>query len=386
MREKNELKFATRAVHAGQPSEKMTGAVMTPIFQTSTYAQASPGEHRGYDYSRAGNPTRTAYEECLASLEGGKYGLAFSSGMAATDAIVHTLKSGDHIVSCDHIYGGTYRLFEKVYKQLGIETTFVDCVDPEKVERAIQKKTKLLWLESPTNPLLKILDLSTLCKIAKTKGILSVVDNTFLSPYFQNPLNLGADVVVHSVTKFINGHSDVIGGAIVTDNEPLYSQLKLIQMSVGAVPAPWDCFLVMRGIKTLPVRMRQHEANAKSCAQFLEGHPKVEKVIYPGLESHPQREIAKKQMTGFGGMVSFFVKGGFEGARKFLENLKIFTLAESLGGVESLANHPAKMTHASMPPEMREKLGIRDNLIRLSVGIEDVKDLQDDLTQALAKT
>lgn len=385
MKEKKELGFATRAIHAGQPSEKTTGAVMTPIFQTSTYAQNSPGEHQGYDYSRAGNPTRTAYEECLASLEGGKYGLAFSSGMAATDAIVHTLKSGDHIVSCDHIYGGTYRLFEKVYKQLGIETTFVDCVDLEKTERAIQKNTKLLWLESPTNPLLKILDLSALCKMAKAKRILSVVDNTFLSPYFQTPLKLGADVAMHSVTKFINGHSDVIGGAIITDCEQLYSQLKFIQMSVGGVPAPWDCFLVMRGIKTLAVRMRQHEANAKSLAEFLEDHPKVEKVIYPGLKSHPQHEVAKKQMTGFGGMVSFFVKGGFEGARKFLENVKIFTLAESLGGVESLANHPAKMTHASMPKAMREKLGIHDNLIRLSVGLEDVKDLQNDLEQALEK-
>lgn len=377
------LGFATRAIHAGQEPEKTTGAVMTPIFQTSTYAQKSPGVFQGYDYSRADNPTRKAYEDCVASLENGKHGLAFASGMAAIDAILHTLKTGDHIVSGDDVYGGTYRLFEKIYKQFGIETTYVNMTNLEKTGEAIRQNTKLMWIESPTNPLLKICDIRALTTVAKKKNVVSVVDNTFASPYFQNPLELGADIVVHSVTKYMNGHSDVIGGVIITNHVKVFEDLKFIQKSVGGVPGPWDSFLVMRGLKTLAVRMQCHEANAKKIAAFLETHPKVERVIYPGLASHPQHAIAKKQMSGFGGMITFFVKGGLKEAKTFLENVRIFTLAESLGGVESLIEHPAIMTHSSIPAEVRKKIGITDNLIRISVGIEDEKDLLQDLSQAL---
>ncbi len=378
-----ETGFATRAIHAGQPPEAKSGAVMTPIYQTSTYAQVSPGEHTGYEYSRTDNPTRTAYQQCLAALEGGKYGLAFSSGLATTDCILHTLKAGDHVVCCDDVYGGTYRLFERVYRQFGLEFTFVDLTDLAKTEAAFRPATKLLWIETPTNPTLKIVDIAKLSELARRKGALSVVDNTFMSAYFQRPLALGADVALHSVTKYMNGHSDVVGGALVTSDDALYEKLKFIQNAVGAVPAPMDCFLVMRGLKTLHVRMDRHAQNAMKVAEYLEKHPKIERVIYPGLPSHPQHALAKKQMSGFGGMITFFIKGGLPEARRFLERVKLFTLAESLGGVESLIEHPAIMTHASVPAENRKALGIHDNLVRVSVGIEDLADLLKDLERAL---
>jgi cystathionine gamma-lyase len=378
-----ETGFGTRAIHAGQPPEEKSGAVMTPIYQTSTYAQRSPGEHTGYEYSRTDNPTRTAYQQCLAALEGGKYGLAFASGLATTDGILHTLKSGDHVVCCDDVYGGTYRIFERVYRQLGYDFTFVDMTDLAKVEVAFKPNTKLVWIETPTNPTLKLVDIAKISEIARRKGAKSVVDNTFMSAYFQKPLALGADIVLHSVTKYMNGHSDVVGGACVTNDADLYEKIKFYQNAVGAVPAPMDCFLVMRGLKTLHVRMDRHAENAMKVARYLEKHSKVERVIYPGLESHPQHALAKKQMTGFGGMITFFIKGGLPEARTFLEKVKLFTLAESLGGVESLIEHPAIMTHASVPAENRKALGIHDNLVRVSVGIEDVSDLLKDLEQAL---
>lgn len=377
------LRFGTLAIHAGQDPDAQTGAVMTPIYQTSTYAQASPGEHRGYEYSRTDNPTRTAYQTCVAALEGGKYGLAFASGLATTDAIMHMLKTGDHVLVCDDVYGGTFRIFDKVFKRLGIDFTFVDASDPKKVEGAFKPNTKLFWMESPTNPMLKILDIQALAAMSKQRGVISVVDNTFMSSYFQKPLSLGADVVVHSVTKYMNGHSDVVGGVLVTNRQDLYQELKFLQNAVGGVPAPMDCFLVMRGLKTLHVRMERHAQSAMEIARLLEKHPKVQKVIYPGLESHPQHQLARKQMSGFGGMITFFIKGGLPEARSFLEKVKIFTLAESLGGVESLIEHPAIMTHASIPSETRQQLGIHDNLIRVSVGIEDIEDLKADLLQAL---
>ncbi len=375
--------FGTLAIHAGQPPEASTGAVMTPIFQTSTYVQESPGKHRGYEYSRTDNPTRTAYQACVAALEGAKHALAFSSGLATTDAILHTLRTGDHVVSCDDVYGGTFRIFDQVFKKMGIEFTFVDLSDLKQAEAAFRPNTKLLWMETPTNPMLKILDIHALSSLARKRGILTVVDNTFMSSYFQKPLQLGADLVVHSVTKYMNGHSDVVGGVLATNRSELYSELKFLQNAVGAVPAPMDCFLVMRGLKTLHVRMERHEKNAMEIAKFLESHPKVERVIYPGLKSHPQHLLAKKQMSGFGGMITFFLKGDLVAARKFLEKVQLFALAESLGGVESLIEHPAIMTHASIPAETRKLLGIHDNLIRASIGIEDVTDLKADLERAL---
>lgn len=379
----NDLGFGTRAIHAGQEPEAQTGAVMTPVFQTSTYAQRSPGEHQGFEYSRTHNPTRNAYEACVASLEKGKHGIAFASGMATIDAILHLLKAGDHVVCCDDVYGGTFRIMDKVYRNLGIEFSFVDLTNPESLKSAIQPNTRLLWIETPTNPMLKILDVRGLCSIAHQQNLLTVVDNTFMSAYFQNPLELGADLVVHSVTKYMNGHSDVVGGITVTSRDDLHERLRFIQNSVGAVPGPWDSFLVMRGLKTLHVRMQAHAKNAMAVAQFLEAHPKVERVVYPGLESHPQHALAREQMRGFGGMITFYLKGGLEESKRFLESVRIFTLAESLGGVESLIEHPAIMTHASIPAENRKKLGIDDNLIRLSVGIEEEADLIADLKNAL---
>jgi cystathionine gamma-lyase len=376
--------FGTRAIHAGQDPDPTTGAVMVPIYQTSTYAQESPGKHRGYEYSRTDNPTRTAYQACVASLEGGKHALAFASGLATTDAILHLLKPGDHVLCGDDVYGGTFRIFDKVFKNLGIEFSFVDFSDPKAAEVAFRPNTRLLWLETPTNPMLKIFDIKTLTGMAQSRGVISVVDNTFMSSYFQKPLALGADIVVHSVTKYMNGHSDVVGGVLVTDRDDLYERLKFLQNAIGAVPSPMDCFLVMRGLKTLHVRMERHEQNALKIAQFLESHSKVERVIYPGLKSHPQHDIARKQMSGFGGMITFFIRGGLTEARKFLENVKLFTLAESLGGVESLIEHPAIMTHASIPAESRKTLGIHDNLIRISVGIEDGADLVRDLERAFS--
>jgi len=376
--------FGTLAIHAGQSPDPVTGSVMTPIYQTSTYAQESPGKHKGFEYSRTDNPTRTAYQACVAALEKAKYALAFSSGLATEDAILHaTLKSGDHVLCCDDVYGGTFRLFDKVFKRMGIEFTFVDMSDLKKVESAFRPNTKLVWLETPTNPMLKILDVTAICDLARKKNAVSVVDNTFVSAYFQKPLELGADVVMHSVTKYMNGHSDVVGGVLATNNSTLYNELKFFQNAIGAVPSPMDCFLVMRGLKTLHVRMERHAKNAMEIARFLEKHAKIEKVIYPGLESHPQHSLACKQMSGFGGMITFFLRGGLSEAKAFLEKVRIFALAESLGGVESLIEHPAIMTHASIPSETRKVLGIHDNLIRISVGIEDLADLKADLTQAL---
>jgi len=361
---------------------------MVPIYQTSTYAQASPGKHTGYEYSRTDNPTRTAYQECVASLEGGKHALAFSSGMAAIDTVLHTLQPGDHVVACDDVYGGTFRIFDKVYRKYGIDFTYVDLSNLKKAESAFTPKTKLVWIESPTNPMLKVIDIAAVATLAKRHGARTVVDNTFMSPFFQRPLELGADIVMHSVTKYMNGHSDVVGGILVTSHsdarDAIFDELKFHQNAVGGVPGPMDCFLVMRGLKTLHVRMARHAENAMALARFLESHPKVEKVVYPGLESHPGHAIAKRQMHGgYGGMITFLIRGGLNEARSFLEKVRIFTLAESLGGVESLIEHPAIMTHASIPAETRRELGILDNLIRISVGIEEMEDLRADLAQAL---
>ena len=376
-------RFETRAIHAGCEPDSGTGAIMTPIFQTSTYVQESPGKHKGYDYSRTHNPTRTALEKNIASLEEGNYGLAFSSGMSAISTITQLLSPGDHVICCDDVYGGTFRLFDKVLKKYNLEFDSVDLTVPQTLERHRKNNTRLVWLESPSNPLLKLVDIEAIASIAKKHTILVVVDNTFATPFFQKPLKLGADIVMHSTTKYLNGHSDVIGGALVMNDKELYDKLQFLQNAVGAVPGPFDCFLVLRGIKTLSIRMERHEQNAIKIAQFLENHPKVRRVIYPGLKSHPQHELARKQMSGFGGIITFFIKGGLEAARRFLERVKIFSLAESLGGVESLIEHPAIMTHASLPKEVRDKIGISDELIRVSVGIENVDDLIDDLKQAL---
>ncbi len=378
-----EQRFETRAIHAGCEPDPATGAIMTPIFQTSTYVQESPGKHKGYDYSRTHNPTRTALEKNIASLEEGNYGLAFSSGMSAISTITQMLNTGDHIICSDDVYGGTFRLFDKVLKKFNLEFDFIDLTSLQSLERYIKGNTRLVWLESPSNPLLKLIDIEATARIAKSRGIVTVVDNTFATPFFQKPLKLGADIVMHSTTKYLNGHSDVIGGALVMNNQELYTKLQFLQNAAGGVPGPFDCFLVLRGIKTLAIRMERHAGNALKIAQFLENYPKVRKVIYPGLRSHPQHELAKRQMTGFGGIVTFFIKGGLEAARKFLERVKVFSLAESLGGVESLIEHPAIMTHASLPKEVREKIGISDELIRVSVGIENVDDLIDDLEKAL---
>lgn len=377
--------LSTRAIHAGQEPEPNTGAIMTPIFQTSTYVQSSPGVHTGYEYSRTQNPTRHALEDCLASLEGGQYGIAFGSGCAATATIMHTLKAGDHIISGDDIYGGTYRLFTRVFEEMSLSYSFVDMTDLEAFSAAFRPETKLVWLESPTNPLLKISDIAAICKIAHDKGVKVVVDNTFMSPYFQQPLSLGADIVVHSTTKFINGHSDVVGGIVITNDQAFAEKMHFLQNSIGAVPGPMDCWLVLRGVKTLAVRMKQHMENAKTIAALLDAHDAVERVVYPGLPSHPQYELAQRQMSGPGGMITFFLKGGLDAARTLLESVEIFALAESLGGVESLIEHPAIMTHASVPAEVRAELGISDGMVRLSVGIEDEQDLVNDLTQALDK-
>ena len=376
-------KFETKVIHAGVHPDPSTGAIMTPIFQTSTYVQESPGKHKGFEYSRTGNPTRKVLEENIAALEGGKFGFAFASGCATTTTLMGLFKQGDHIICTDDVYGGTYRLFTKVMSHLGLEFTFVNLCDAKAFKKAIQKNTKAVWVETPTNPLLKIIDLKSILTIAKKHKIVSLVDNTFMGPYFQNPLQYSADIVVHSTTKFINGHSDVVGGLAVTSDKELAQKIGFLQNSMGAIPGPFDCFLVLRGVKTLAVRMQRHEENAKKIAQFLEAHKKVEKVMYPGLPSHPQHKLAKQQMRGFGGMISFVIKGGFPAAQSFLEKTKIFSLAESLGGVESLVSHPPTMTHAAVPQEMREKNGIVDGLVRLSIGIEHCDDLIGDLKQAL---
>jgi cystathionine gamma-lyase len=378
------MKFATRAIHAGQEPDPSTGAIMTPIFQTSTYAQTGLGEHKGYEYTRSHNPTRTALEQCIAALEEGKYGLAFASGMAAEQAILSLLNAGDHIVSCDDLYGGTYRIFERVMRRYHVDTTYVTASNLAEYEQAIRPNTKLIWLETPTNPLLRLIDIQAVADIAHRHNLLVVVDNTFASPYFQQPLKLGADIVVHSTTKYINGHSDVIGGALVLNDEEVYQSLKFYANAAGGVPSPFDSWLTLRGIKTLAVRMRQHEENAKAVAKYLVEHPRIEKVYYPGLISHPDYELARRQMSGFGGMLSFQFKGSYSDVDKVVRRFKIIALAESLGGVESLVCHPASMTHGSIPREIREPRGITDTLLRLSVGIEDSADLLADLEQALA--
>jgi cystathionine beta-lyase/cystathionine gamma-synthase len=375
----------TLAIHAGQEPDPVHGAVMTPIVLSSTFAQEGPGGHKGYDYSRAGNPTRTALEACVAALEGGAHGIAFASGCAATTAILMTLRPGDHVIVGDDVYGGTFRIFDKVMKDFGVDATFLDLGDLAAVERARKPATKMIWLETPSNPMLKIFDIAALTAWAKQAGLRSVVDNTFASPVLQRPLTLGADAVVHSSTKYLNGHSDVVGGIVVTSDDAFAERLHFLQKAVGGCPSPFDCYLVLRGIKTLGVRVRQATANAHSLAAFLEAHPAVEKVIYPGLASHPQHALAKRQMKDAGAMLSFVVKGGFPAADRFLRKVRIFTCAESLGGVESLAEHPASMTHASIPAEQREALGIVDGLVRLSIGVEHVEDLRQDIARALAE-
>ena len=377
--------FATRAIHAGQAPDPATGAVVVPIYQTSTYAQDALGKHRGYEYSRTGNPTRAALETCIAALEGGAHGLAFASGMAAEAAIMQLLKPGDHTVAVDDLYGGSYRLFRRVLEPMGLTFSFVDGSDLTAVEKSLTDRTRIVWVESPTNPLLKLVDIEAVSKLAHARQALLVVDNTFMSPYFQRPLSLGADIVVHSATKYLGGHSDVIGGTLVVNRDDLFERLSFLQNAVGGVPGPMDAWLVLRGIKTLAIRMREHEHNARQVAAFLVGHPKVARVFYPGLADHPQRDLARRQMSGFGGMISFEVKGGLEPARRVVERTRLFTLAESLGGVESLIELPAAMTHASIPAETRRAHGVADGLVRASVGIEDVADLISDLDRALAE-
>ncbi len=379
MKKSQPQKFETRTIHVGGEPDPTTGAIMPPIYQTSTYVQSSPGEHKGYEYTRTHNPTRTRLQECLASLENAKHCLVTASGLSATTLIMHALPKGSKILCGDDVYGGTYRLFTKVFPEIH-DFTFVDTTDLKKLEATIKKvKPALVWLETPTNPLLKISDVAAISKLAHKAKALVAVDNTFMSPYFQRPLELGADLVLHSMTKFINGHSDVVGGAIMTSHKDLFEKLMYLQNAVGPSQSPFDSWLVLRGVKTLAIRMEAHQRNAMAVAQWLEKHPRVERVVYPGLKSHPQHALAKKQMHGFGGMITFFLKGGVKESRAFLENVQLFALAESLGGVESLIEHPAIMTHASIPPKVRASLGIHDNLIRLSVGIEHVDDLIADL-------
>jgi len=387
MKKKKEHKFATRAIHAGQPPDPLTGAVITPIYATSTYAQESPGKHKGLDYGRSHNPTRYAYERCVADLEGGKHGFAFSSGMAATGTVLELLDSGAHIVALDDLYGGTRRLFERVRRRsAGFDFTYSALASKKDLLAALKPKTKMIWVETPSNPLLKLVDLAMVAEVARAKDILAVADNTFASPWVQRPLEHGFDIVVHSATKYLNGHSDLIGGVAVTSSKELGEKLTFLQNAIGSVPSAFDCFLVTRGLKTLALRMQRHCENAQAIAEWLERHPKIEKVFYPGLDSHPQRALAKRQMAAGGGMVSAIVKGGEKAALRFLERCEIFTLAESLGGVESLIEHPAIMTHASVPAEVRDEIGISSALVRLSVGVEDVDDLIADLEHALRKT
>jgi cystathionine gamma-lyase len=385
---KNRQGFSTRAIHAGQAPDPVTGAIMTPIYATSTYVQESPGRHKGYDYSRSANPTRAALEACIADLENGQAGFAFASGLAAESTILELLDAGAHVVAGDDLYGGTYRLLENVRKRsAGLKVSYVDCSDAAKVEAAMGPETRMLWVETPTNPLLKIADLEAIAAIGRRHRLVTVCDNTFSSPFLQRPLDHGIDIVFHSATKYLNGHSDVVAGvAVVSANtlhDGLAERLKYLQNAVGGVLGPIDAFLVLRSLKTLPVRMERHSANAAAVAEWLLRHPRVEKVYYPGLPRHPGHAVAKRQMHGFGGMVSAVLKGGLEAARRFLERTELFSLAESLGGVESLIEHPAIMTHASIPPEVRRRIGIDDGLVRLSVGIEDVDDLIADLERAL---
>ncbi len=380
------MKFGTKAIHAGIEPDPSTGAIMTPIYQTSTYVQKSPGDHKGYEYSRTHNPTRTALQKSLAALENGNHGLCFSSGLGAIDAIIKLFNPGDEVISTNDLYGGSYRIFTKIFERFGIKFHFVSMDEPETVKNYINENTKLIWAETPTNPMMNIIDIEAIGAIAKKHNILFGVDNTFATPYLQNPLDLGADIVMHSLTKYLGGHSDVVMGALIVKDSELAEKLAFIQNACGATPGPQDCFLVLRGIKTLHIRMERHCQNGKTIAAFLKNHPKVEKVFWPGFEDHPNHLIAKKQMRDFGGMISFTLVGNkMADAIKILENLHLFTLAESLGGVESLSGHPATMTHASIPQAEREKVGLVDSLIRLSVGIEDVDDLKKDLAAALNK-
>lgn len=385
MADSKNLGFGTKAIHAGQEPDPTTGAIMTPIYQTSTYTQASPGNHKGYAYARGKNPTRSALEKCLAELEGAKYGLCFSSGMGATDAVAKLLRPGDEVITGDDLYGGTYRMFTKVFAPFGIKFHFIDLKDVNAIKKHINTNTKMIWLETPTNPTMQIIDIEACAKIAKENKLICAVDNTFASPYLQTPLALGADIVMHSVTKYLGGHSDVIMGALCLNNDELYQQLAFIHNSCGATPGPMDSFLVLRGIKTLHVRMDRHCSNGRMIAEFLKTHPKIDKIYWPGFPDHPNHDIAKKQMRDFGGMISFSLKGNKqEEAFRIASSMKVFSLAESLGGVESLINHPATMTHASIPKEERDKAGVVESLLRLSVGIEDIDDLMTDLKQALA--
>ncbi len=378
------MNFNTKTIHAGVHPDPTTGAIMTPIYQTSTYAQYAIGDNKGYEYSRTHNPTRTQLQDNLAALENAKHGLCFASGMAAIDAVIKLLSPGDEVISTNDLYGGSYRIFSKVYAAYGITFHFVDMSNPDEVRAHVNAKTKLFWVETPTNPLLRIIDIQEIATVAKESGALMCVDNTFASPYLQTPMNLGADIVMHSVTKYINGHSDVVMGALVCNDTDLFNKLAFIQNSCGAVPGPQDCFLVLRGIKTLHLRMQRHCDNGRQIAQFLADHPKVSKVYWPGFIDHPNHEVAKKQMKDFGGMMSFTLTGDrLDDAKAVVSRTKLFTLAESLGGVESLCGHPASMTHASIPKEQREKSGLKDSLIRLSVGVEDIDDLIEDLKQAI---
>ncbi|HSN70689.1 MAG TPA: cystathionine gamma-synthase [Steroidobacteraceae bacterium] len=381
------LGFATRAIHAGQTPDPSTGAVMPPIYATSTYAQKSPGVHQGYEYSRTQNPTRMAWERCVADLESGTHGFAFASGMAATSTILELLDAGSHVIAMEDLYGGTYRLFERVRRRsAGLEFTFLDLEDTDAITRAIRLETRMLWIETPTNPTLRLVDIARVAELARDRGLITVVDNTFATPWIQRPLELGADIVIHSATKYLNGHSDMVGGIAVTADETIADQMAFLQNSIGAIGGPFDSFLALRGLKTLPLRMRQSSESAAVIAEWLERHPGVERVLYPGLPSHPQNDLARRQMqNGYGGIVTFFIHGGLDAARRFLENVRVFTLAESLGGVESLVDHPGIMTHASVPADKRAALGISDALIRLSVGIEDTEDLIADLEQALER-
>lgn len=384
MEEGPEVKFSTRAIHAGQTPDPSTGAIMTPVYLTSTYVQEKPGTHQGFEYSRTGNPTRAALERNLASLEGGSHGLCFASGLAATDAVLKLFKSGDHVLAGDDLYGGTHRIFKQVFEKFGMQFDFVDASDSKKLIESIRDNTRMVWLETPTNPLLKINDISEISKICREKSILLVVDNTFATPCLQQPIELGADIVVHSTTKYLGGHSDVVGGALITADDDLHQRLAFIQNASGAIPGPLDCFLTLRGIKTLDVRMERHCSNADQIARWLQDDPRIERVFFPGLEDHPGHEVAMRQMSAPGGMVSFILTGDSEEeARKVVSRTKIFALAESLGGVESLIEHPISMTHGAIPPEVRKAAGLSDSLIRLSVGIEDVGDLQEDLDAAI---
>lgn len=376
--------FATRCIHAGQAPDPTTGAIKTPVYQTSTYVQESPGEFIGnFEYSRSANPTRTALEENLASLEGGRHGICFASGVASLAACIHLLSAGDHVLLCDDVYSGTFRMFKNIFEQFGINFTRVDMTDADATRAGFMDKTKLVWLETPTNPMLKIVDIEMVAALARERGALTAVDNTFATPFLQNPLKLGADIVCHSCTKYLGGHSDLISGALVVNDDGLADRLHYIQNAVGAIPAPWDCFLLLRSTKTLHIRMERHCANARRIADYLAEHSRVDRVIYPGRSDHPQQAVARKQMRDFGGMITVILKGGMDESRTFLESLTLFSLAESLGGVESLVEHPATMTHASVESGVRQALGITDGLVRLSIGIEDVADLLGDLDQAL---